>query len=140
MSPRAPSPENITSNWVLPFTQAEVYAAWVSNDTVIPPATRMDIKPEVGGHYRLYAAGDGFTATNEGVFLSVEQNKHLRYSWHWEGDEETTEVEVTFASHATGTELHLTHSGFLTEDSRGRHDEGWNSYVAGLTQFLAGNV
>ena len=140
MSAQARSPEKINSNWVLPFTQAEVYAAWVSNDTVIPPATRMDIKPEVGGHYRLYAAGDGFTATNEGVFLDVEKNRRLRYSWHWNGDEETTEVEVTFASHPTGTELQLTHSGFLTEDSRNRHDEGWDSYVSGLRAHLTGSA
>ena len=127
---------HIESVWILPFPPATVFAAWVSNDTVIPPATRMDIKPEAGGHYRLYAAGDGFTAFNEGAFIAVEQNRHLRYSWHWEGDEETTEVDVLFSDHADGTELQLHHGMFLSEDSRSRHSDGWDSYVAGLGEYL----
>ena len=126
----------IDSLWYLPFPPAQVYAAWVSNDTVIPPATRMDIKAEVGGHYRLTAAGDDFTATNEGEFLEVEKNKRLLYSWHWQGDEETTQVDVQFNPHPEGTELRLRHGTFTTKESLVNHDNGWNSYVAGLRELL----
>ena len=126
----------IDSTWYLPFPPAKVYAAWVSNDTVIPPATRMDIKAEVGGHYRLAAAGDDFTATNEGEFLEVEKDKRLLYSWHWQGDEETTQVEAQFNPHPEGTELRLRHGTFTTKESLVNHDNGWNSYVAGLRDLL----
>ena len=129
----------IDSTWYLPFPPSEVYAAWVSNDTVIPPATRMDIKAEVGGHYRLTAAGDDFVASNEGTFLVVEQNKRLIYTWHWQGDDETTEVEAQFKAHPEGTELHLLHGRFDTNESLTNHDNGWNSYVAGLRELLLRN-
>ena len=43
----------IEKQYELPFPISHVYAAWVSSDTVIPPATSMDVLPEVGGHYRL---------------------------------------------------------------------------------------
>jgi len=126
----------IESIWYLPFPPAQVYAAWVSNETVIPPATRMDIKAEVGGHYRLTAAGEDFTATNEGKFLEVEQDKRLLYTWHWQGDEETTQVEAQFNPHPEGTELVLRHGTFATQESLVNHDNGWNSYVAGLRDLL----
>lgn len=122
--------------WQLPFSPATLYAAWVANDTVIPPATRMDIKPEVGGHYRLHAAGDGFTATNEGTFLVVELNQRLRYTWQWAGDEEVTEVDVTFRPNNGGTELELHHGTFISQESYTNHDNGWESYISGLTEFL----
>jgi len=126
----------IDSNWYLPFSPAEVYAAWVSNDTVIPPATEMDIKAEVGGHYRLTAVGDGFTAKNAGTFISVEQGRRLVYSWNWQGDEEITRVEVDFNPHPEGCELHLRHGKFTSKESLENHDNGWNSYVAGLRELM----
>jgi len=127
---------HIDSIWYLPFPPSRVYSAWVSNDTIIPPATRMDVKAEVGGHYRLTAEGDDFTATNEGKFLEVEKDKRLLYSWHWQGDEETTQVEVLFNPHPEGTELRLRHGTFTTKESLVNHDNGWNSYVAGLRELL----
>ena len=127
----------IDSTWFLPFPPERVYAAWVSSDTVIPPATKMDIKPEVGGHYRLFAQNDTMTMTNEGTFLEVEPDRHLRYTWQWSGDDEVTQIDVLFSPHTDGTELRLQHRDFLTEQSRNNHDNGWTSYVAGLIQFIA---
>jgi len=126
----------IDSTWVLPSTPEQVYAAWVSSDTVIPPATKMDVKPVVGGHYRLTAQNETLTMHNEGRFIEVTPKAHLRYTWQWLGDEEITEIEVTFSAHENGTQLRLQHGGFLTVASRTNHDNGWNSYVAGLTAFL----
>ena len=127
----------IDSTWFLPFPPERVYAAWVSSDTVIPPATKMDVLPEVGGHYRLVARNDTMTMSNEGVFVEVEPNRHLAYTWQWAGDEEITRIDVLFSPHAEGTELRLQHSGFLTDESRSNHDNGWTSYVAGLIAFIS---
>ena len=41
----------VEKTYDFPFPPDRVYAAWVSSDTVIPPATAMDIEPKVGGHY-----------------------------------------------------------------------------------------
>lgn len=125
----------IDSTWFLPFSPERVYAAWVSSDTVIPPATKMDVLPKLGGHYRLTAQND--TMSNEGVFLDVEPNRRLVYTWQWSGDEEITRIEVHFSPHTDGTELRLQHTGFVTEASRSNHDNGWTSYVAGLIEFIS---
>jgi hypothetical protein len=44
--------KNIEKTYELPFSPQQIYAAWVSSNTVIPPATKMDINPIEGGHYR----------------------------------------------------------------------------------------
>lgn len=94
------------------------------------------MKPVVGGHYRLTAQNDTLTMHNEGTFIEVTPNEYLRYTWQWAGDEEITEIEVTFTAHAEGTALRLRHRGFLSADSRANHDNGWNSYVTGLIAFM----
>jgi len=73
---------------------------------------------------------------NEGRFIEVTPNAYLRYTWQWSGDDEITEIEVTFAAHEQGTQLRLQHGGFLSADSRTNHDTGWNSYITGLTAFI----
>jgi uncharacterized protein YndB with AHSA1/START domain len=58
----------IEKTYELPFPPSVVYDAWVSSDTVIPPATAMDIDPIVGGHYRLIMETPDFNGKNEGRF------------------------------------------------------------------------
>lgn len=127
---------DIKKKYELPFAPEQVYAAWVSSDTVIPPATAMDIDPVVGGHYRLTAEMPGYVGRNEGKFLSVEPGKHLRYTWEWNGDGEISEIDVTYSAIDGGTRIDLVHSGFEKTESVEPHSEGWDSYIAGFTEFL----
>jgi uncharacterized protein YndB with AHSA1/START domain len=122
----------------MPFSPEAVYAAWVSSDTVIPPATAMDINPVVGGHYRLVVKDDQWDTQNEGEFLEVEENKHLRYTWEWNKDGDVTEIDVTFAAAPTGTRLTLVHRGFSNQERHDNHDAGWDGYIQGLTAFMGG--
>jgi|GEM_PF-1009835 len=130
------APQIFDQSWLLPFTPATVYSAWVANDTVIPPAVKMDIKPVVGGHYRLHAKSGDYENSNEGTFLEVVQDQRLRYTWQWQGDAEVSEILVTFVADDEGTRLRLRHEGFQSEQSYDNHKAGWESYVAGLTEFL----
>jgi len=59
----------IEKQYDLRIPPAEVYRAWVSSDTVISPATSMDIEPVVGGYYRLIMDSPDFAARNEGSWL-----------------------------------------------------------------------
>lgn len=120
----------------LPFAPAVVYAAWVSSQTVIPPATAMDVLPEVGGHYRLVMDSPEFSGRNEGKFSFVEPGRRLTYTWEWDGDGEVTEVDVRFTEIAGGTQVRIVHSGFAKEESVASHDAGWDGYLAGFTEFL----
>ena len=125
---------NIT--FELPFSVSDVYTAWVSSETVIPPATYMDVLPKVGGHYRLVMENPGQTMVNEGVFSVVEPEQRVVYTWEWNGDGEVTTIDVRFSAVAVGTRVDLSHTGFEKAESVQMHEMGWDSYVAGLTSFL----
>ncbi len=120
----------------LPFPVDRVYRAWVSSNTVIAPATAMDIDPRVGGHYRLIMETPEFSGRNEGVFLLVEDREHVRYTWEWNGDGEVTEIDVRFSDSNTGSLVSIQHTGFQKQESVENHASGWDSYIAGLTEFL----
>lgn len=128
---------NINKSYNLPFPIEKVYASWVSSSTVIAPATSMDIFPQVGGHYRLIMDTPEFTAKNEGVFLLVEPNIHLCYTWEWDHNGEVSEIDVQFSTTDKGTAILIEHSGFVTQQSTDMHDQGWDSYIEGLTLFLS---
>jgi hypothetical protein len=67
---------NINKRYDFPFPLEKVYANWVSSNTVIAPATSMDIPPEVGGHYPLIMDTPEF----KGTFLIVEANTHIHHN------------------------------------------------------------
>ncbi len=131
------NPMTIEKTYVLPFPVDVVYQAWVSSDTVIPPATAMDIEPEVGGHYRLIMKTPEFEGRNEGTFLLVRPNKQVRYTWEWNGDGEVSTIDVGFQATADGTQVTLKHTGFSKPESVASHDSGWDSYIQGLEAFLS---
>ena len=121
----------------IPFPLAQVYDAWVSSDTVIAPATRMDVKPEVGGHYKLFIQTPEFQGHNEGRFLHVEPRQRVVYTWEWNGDGEVSTIDVSFTETDLGTEVHLLHDGFQNPESVANHDTGWDSYIEGFVAHLA---
>ena len=58
------------------------------------------------------------------------------YTWEWDKNGEVTQIAVDFNETGDGTEIVLEHSGFQSEESKAMHDTGWDSYVAGLVEFL----
>lgn len=120
----------------LPFGVKQVYATWISSDTIIAPATRMDINPVIGGHYRLFIEGPEFTAACEGAFSKIIPNELLQYSWEWNGDGGISEITVKFKGSDISTDIQLTHDKFATEESVSMHDTGWDSYIDGLIDHL----
>jgi uncharacterized protein YndB with AHSA1/START domain len=100
----------------------------------------MDVKPVVGGHYRLFVDAPGGQSRNEGVFLEVEPNSRVKYTWEWNEDGEVTEIAVDFEPSATGVTVRIAHTGFFSEESARMHDAGWDGYIAGLQELLAGKA
>jgi len=129
---------HLEKTYELPFPVARVYNAWVSSNTVIAPATRMDVNPVVGGHYRLIMETPEMSSRNEGEFLTVEPNSHITYTWEWNGDGEVSTIDVVFSATREGTRIELTHSGFASPQSLANHDGGWDSYIEGFLQHLNG--
>lgn len=130
---------DIHKSYSLPFPLAQVYAAWVSSETVIAPATRMEVQPEVGGAYRLFIedAAGAILSQTEGQFSLVEPEARVRYSWEWNGDGEVTDIDVRFAAEGAKTRITLAHTGFTKPESHAAHDSGWDSYITGFEKKLA---
>lgn len=126
----------IDRQYQLPFAVRRVYAAWISSDAVIPPATRLDIDASEGGHYRLWVESPGIVSVMNGRFETVETNRRLRYSWEWNDDGQTSMVEVRFAEDQGGSQIDLSHTGLADAASVERHRDGWDSYIDGLTRYL----
>ena len=122
-----------SKSYTLPFPLGQVYAAWISSDTIIPPASSMEIEAKIGGVYRL-TMPNGSTA--EGVFSAIVPNERVCYSWQWAGSGESTEVDVRFSESSGGTEVAIEHRGFRSESSLRDHSSGWDSYMVGLESHL----
>ena len=123
----------------LPYQARDVFAAWTSPEAVVPPATRLDLNPVVGGYYRLILETPEQTSRAEGIFFAVEKDRRVRYTWEWNRDGEITEIEVTFKDCESGSRLKILHSGFHSEESCNQHKIGWDNYVEGLEGLLAAN-
>ncbi|MEM7345009.1 MAG: SRPBCC domain-containing protein [Chloroflexota bacterium] len=130
------SKSTIEKNYQVPFSRERLFEAWISPDTVIAPVSKVEVDPKINGYLRLMVEMPDGAAIMEGKFLTVSYPTQLVYSWEWDGDGEVTEVTVTFKANTMGTEIVVLHSGFQSEESRGRHDVGWDSYVDGVVQRL----
>ena len=71
-----------------------------------------------------------------GKFLKLEQNQQLKYTWEWEGTDETTTVSVDFITGKEANTVRVTHEGFLTKESRALHASGWDHYFSELESLL----
>ena len=129
--------DTFNKSYVLEYPLELVFSNWIAEDTVVSPAEKMEIEPRVGGIYRLLMPGG---AVMEGVFSEFSENDRVRYSWHWVGSDETTEVDVNFQKHSVGTEVQVTHSGFESTKSFDNHASGWDSYIDGFTAHIKSSV
>lgn len=126
----------IDKNYALPFPPNRIYAAWICPRTIVSPATKKDINPTVGGHYRLIMESEDRCNRIEGLFFCVEPDRHIRYTWERDRDGEITEVDVVFEPKDDGTSLRIRHSGFRSEESRDFQDGDWDNHVETLTAML----
>lgn len=113
-----------------------VFTAWLSSDYAVPPVAFIDADEKPGGMIRLVTSEDTGAAVMQGKILEYERGRHLRYTWHWEGTDNTSIVDVNFSHHNEQTEIALIHSGLDSEESRQRHSAGWDAYIEGLRAML----
>jgi uncharacterized protein YndB with AHSA1/START domain len=94
-----------------------------------------DLRP--GGRWLMSGIGmSGKPFRVVGAYRTIERPRLLVFTWLPDWDEEATETLVRFELHeAHGvTTVRLTHSGFASESSRGRH-QGWPQILSWLKAF-----
>ncbi len=135
-------PESLTKTVLLPVTPDEAFALVTEPERLRrwhAISARVDLR--VGGDYR-WTIVPGHTAV--GSFKEIEPGRRVVFGWGWEGqdgfDADTSTVTITLTPVEGGTELTLTHTGFLNADQAASHGEGWTHYLGRLETVAAGAV
>jgi glutathione S-transferase len=96
----------------------------------------------VGGKYRW----DLFNQEGEemsvfGEYQELVPGKKIVFTWKWDDHENwethNSVVTVELSDRDGGTEVRLTHEKLPSEESRDRHNEGWNSVLDRLEKYLS---
>ena len=97
-----------------------------------------EIDPRPGGAYRINVDNEHFAA---GRYIEIDAPRRIVMTWGWEGSEEvgpgSTTVEITLEPDGQGTLLRLRHTGFMSEQQRIDHREGWLRYIGQLQGLFA---
>ena len=112
-------------------------AAWWGPDGGPVLLTETDLR--VGGRFRVrFRMLDGSEHESSGEYLEILRPERLAMSWRWAGNEDPGQSRLEFKLRpiAQGTELTLTHSRLHDEDSRLRHEQGWNGALDKLERHV----
>ena len=123
------------------FALPEKFIAWFAPGNTC--VTQVMSSFQVGGKYNLVMQEpNGQQNQLIGEYLTIEQDRHLRFSWAWaDNREETviTEVDIRFISQQNQTtEMVLTHAGFATEAERDQHQQAWIDCLQKLSTLCVG--
>jgi uncharacterized protein YndB with AHSA1/START domain len=128
--------------------RARVYAAWTDPTQLKewwgPESVRtrnLVADARVGGKYRWDLTNpEGEEMTVFGEYRELVPGKRIVFTWKWDDDknweEHNSVVTVELSDRDGGTEVRLVHEKLPNEESRDRHNEGWNSVLDRLEKFF----
>jgi uncharacterized protein YndB with AHSA1/START domain len=127
--------EKVFEAWTNPEVLKRWWRAAPTWDT---PLAEVDARE--GGRYRLSMRTDeGELHTVGGQYKEMSPPERLAFTWTWEegpselkAGNDSTLVVVEFHEDGDGTLVKLTHSGFGSEEERGKHTHGWQAVLANL--------
>lgn len=133
----------------LPASPARVFAAFANAELVaqwLRPApevklTVLELDFREGGRYRFaYDTPEGQRMLVGGVYSKIEAPSQVVFSWLIEPPDVhagiESQVTVSIAPSANGTDLLILHERFRREDANRRHAEGWAGALEQLQQLL----
>ena len=128
--------ERVYSAWTDPAQLQE----WWGPESVRTRNITADVR--VGGKYRWDLTNpDGEEMTAFGEYRELVPGKKIVFTWKWDDDEawenRDSIVTVKLSDRHGGTEVLLKHEQLPSEESRDRHNEGWNSLLDRLGKFLS---
>ena len=113
------------------LTSADELKKWFCPEGFEVPVVEMDAR--IGGAYRIeMKAPDGEIYAVSGTIKELSPPDLLSYTWTWEEDEAEEEHEslVTYrlSADGDGTKVELVHTQLASDESAGRHQEGWEGW------------
>jgi uncharacterized protein YndB with AHSA1/START domain len=123
------------------FADAEFVARWL---TPAPDVrlTVLELDFREGGRYRFaYDTPQGQRMLVGGVYREIQAPTRLSFSWLIEPPDVhagiESQVTVTIAPSADGSELRILHERFDRADANARHAEGWAGALEQLQRLFA---
>ena len=122
------------------FTDAAELSRWFSpSEDIATDIIELDLRE--GGAYRFgFHVSDGVVDYVLGTFREVSAPRRLVFTWTWaEPDPHAgieTLVTVELLEHGQETEVVVTHERFPNEETRARHEEGWQGTFDRLQKLL----
>jgi uncharacterized protein YndB with AHSA1/START domain len=128
---------------------ARVYAAWTDPAQLKqwwgPEGVRtrnFAADTQAGGKYRWDLINQGGEEMSVfGEYLELVPGKKIVFTWKWDDDDvwenRNSIVTVELSDREGATELLLKHEQLPSEESRDRHNDGWNSVLDRLEKFFS---
>ena len=148
MTTKTPEKTSLEIKRFINAPRVRVYAAWTDPAQLKewwgPESVRtrnLVADARVGGKYRWDLTNpEGEEMTVFGEYRELVPGKKIVFTWKWDDDENWEEhnsvVMVELSDRDGGTEVRLVHEKLPSEESRDRHNEGWNSVLDRLEKFF----
>jgi len=122
------------------FANAEVVAQWLTPAPEVQ-LTVLELDFREGGRYRFaYDTPEGQRMLVGGVYGKIEAPSRVEFSWLIEPPDihagVESQVTVSIAPSANGTDLLILHERFERADANARHAEGWAGALEQLQRLL----
>lgn len=138
-------PLSLTCEHIINASPDQVFAAWSDKfDSWFAQPGTLSLTAQPGQAYFFYNRDDWGRHPHYGRFLDVKPNARIEMTWitgngtdvGTQGAETVLLIELTHSDDAT--HLRLTHSGFISEQSRDGHAENWPLALEILDEVLRG--
>jgi uncharacterized protein YndB with AHSA1/START domain len=122
------------------FSSAEVVASWLKPAPDVK-LTVLELDFREGGRYRFaYDTPEGQRMLVGGVYSKIEAPSRMQFSWLIEPPDVhagiESQVTVSIAPRADGSDLLILHERFERADANTRHAEGWAGAIEQLQRLL----
>ena len=132
--------EGLTLDRDLPADPETIFAAITRRDSLRewfwPPrfATEVEVDLRPRGAYSIRSGPVGIGVS--GSFSRIDVPNLLAFTWRWDGEPNSTQVQVSLKAVSSITRLTLIHEGFSTVEERDNHIQGWTDCLNRLDALL----
>lgn len=130
---------------LIPASREKVFDAWLDPSMLaqfMTPGPDMSV-PEAksdareGGRFLVVMRAGDQDLPHAGTYKTIDRANRLAFTWESPmSPVEDSTVTLDFEDAEGGTNLHLTHVRFPSEESRANHEGGWTRILATLSEKI----
>lgn len=135
-------PFNLVVDRIMDASPDVLFQAWTTQiDRWFAAPGSVIMQGEINSSFFFETAFDGQRHPHYGRFLRIEQDRLVEITWVT-GDGGTkgaeTVVTIELEPNGDGTQIRLTHAGFIDDESRNGHKDAWPMVLEHLDKCMMG--